>query len=271
VQKYNGSITALNAAWGSNYTNFDSAGGWGTGTGLLDEDGRHTGWLGLTNGTLQNASAGVTSDLNTFLALYAQQYFSVTAGAIRKYMPNHLVFGPASINSHGGVTRGPILQAAGKYVDVLNSGVANQQVLDFTEQNFGDKPLVVWEGYHANPDSDLSAYSQTGIKSVANQAVRGQAYASDTNFMFSTATSSGSYTMIGLKWWAWLDSWGEKSNWGLVSFLDNAYDGKEAIMAPGVDPWGYPTGKESANYGDFLDPVTNANQLIYQTLGKGLP
>jgi hypothetical protein len=77
--------------------------------------------------------------------------------------------------------------------------------------------------------------------------------------------------MIGLKWWAWLDSWGEKSNWGLVSFLDNAYDGKEAIMAPGVDPWGYPTGKESANYGDFLDPVTNANQLIYQTLGKGLP
>src|SRR6266581_1675605 len=41
-----GTISALNAAWSSNYTTFDSDGGWGTGSGLLDENGRDShAWL----------------------------------------------------------------------------------------------------------------------------------------------------------------------------------------------------------------------------------
>ncbi len=271
VQKYNNSIAALNTAWGSNYTTFDSAGGWGSGTGLMDEDGRHTAWLGTTDGTLQNASAGVVADLNAFLGQYAQQYFSITAGAVRKYMPHSLVFGPDSLNSHGGVTRAPVLQAAGQYLDVLSGGAANQQVLDFTEKSFGDKPMVTWEGTYANPDSDLSGNPNPGVFGYTTQAARGQGYAARANFLFNTATSSGSYTVIGLNWWAWEDSWGEKTNWGLVTFIDNAYDGKEAVTALGTDVWGYPTGKELTNYGDFLGPVTNANQSINQTLANGLP
>src|SRR5207253_1616489 len=40
VNKYH-SIQALNSAWGSRYTTFDSDGGWPNGKGLLDESGRN--------------------------------------------------------------------------------------------------------------------------------------------------------------------------------------------------------------------------------------
>ena len=43
-QKY-GTIAKLNAAWNSNYTTFGDSGGFGVGTGVLDEDGRHK-WMG---------------------------------------------------------------------------------------------------------------------------------------------------------------------------------------------------------------------------------
>ena len=42
--RYNGNIAALNQAWGSTYSMFGSAGGWGTGSGVLDEDGTHS-WV----------------------------------------------------------------------------------------------------------------------------------------------------------------------------------------------------------------------------------
>ena len=270
VQKYNNSIAALNTAWGSNYTTFDSAGGWGTGTGLMDEDGRHTAWLGTTDGTLQNASAGVVTDLNAFLGQYAQQYFSVTAGAVRKYMPHSLVFGPASLNGHGGVTRAPVLQAAGQYLDVLSGGATSQQALDLTLKSFGDKPMVTWEGTYANADSDLAGYPNPGIKAYTTQAARGQAYAARANFLFNTATSSGSYTVIGLNWWAWEDSWGEKTNWGLVTFIDNAYDGKEDIVAKGKNSRSYATGGERRNYGDFVSYVARSNGDILHQLDRAI-
>ncbi len=72
--------------------------------------------------------------------------------------------------------------------------------------------------------------------------------------------------MVGIDWWAWVDSRGERLNWGLVSFTgDNPYDGKQAIVAPGVDAWGYPTGGEAQNYGDFLATVMQANRQVWQT------
>jgi hypothetical protein len=40
-KEYDNNIAALNASWGSNYTSFCDAGGFGSGTGVLDEDGRH--------------------------------------------------------------------------------------------------------------------------------------------------------------------------------------------------------------------------------------
>ena len=77
-------IGALNTAWGSNYTTWDSAGGWGTGTGWQDENGSNTAWLGsATAGDLATASAGVKVDLDDFLYNLAYQYFSVIATVTR--------------------------------------------------------------------------------------------------------------------------------------------------------------------------------------------
>ncbi len=67
-------------------------------------------------------------------------------------------------------------------------------------------------------------------------------------------------------WWAWTDSFAEQTNWGLVSLLDNAYDGREAVVGAGVDPWGFKTGGEERNYGDFITSVRNANLTVMQAL-----
>ena len=53
-------------------------------------------------------------------------------------------------------------------------------------------------------------------------------------------------------------AWGEKMNYGLVTFSENAYDGQEAVVARGTDQWGVPTGGEERNYGDFLSAVRAA-------------
>jgi hypothetical protein len=45
LQQTYGTIAKLNSAWGSNYTTFGDSGGFGVGTGVLDEDGRHK-WIG---------------------------------------------------------------------------------------------------------------------------------------------------------------------------------------------------------------------------------
>ena len=277
LQTRYGSIDLLNVAWGSNYTTWDSAGGWPAGTGWLDEDGRHTAWLGSTDGTLTGATVTVVKDLDDFLYQIADKYFSTVAGAARAAAANKLVWGPASLNGWGGLTRKPILQAAGVWLDVLNAQVSSQAVLDRTAAYFGDKPVVSWEGYTANPDSALYAYPDSPPgDSVAyqytfpDQAARGDNYGGRMSFLLNSAvTATGSHTITGLKFWAWSDSWGEKRNWGLVSLRDNAYDGKEAVIAAGTDPWGYPIGGEDNNYGDFLGAVTRANAGIPATLGTG--
>ena len=270
LQARHGTIAALNAAWGSNYSTWDSAGGYGVGTGFLDENGRNTAWLGNTDGTLVNASAGVTTDLDDFLYQYAAKYASIVTARVKQYAPNNLVMGPASLNGWGGLTRKPILQAFGQYFDVINGGAGSQTVVDKVALYAGDKPMVTWEGYTANPDSSLYAYPQFTTSdqvaeqvSFSTQALRGQNYVSRVNFLLSTvAASTGTSPIVGLKFWGFNDSWGEKLNWGLVSLRDNAYDGLEAIIATGTNAWGYSTGGEDSNYGDFLSGVVLANRSV---------
>src|ERR1039458_7086214 len=80
-----GTIQALNVAWRSNYTSFDDDGGYGAGTGLLDEDGRHTAWLGNDAVDLSSARPAVKVDMNAFVYRYAYQYAKAAVDAIRAY------------------------------------------------------------------------------------------------------------------------------------------------------------------------------------------
>ncbi len=95
-----GSIAALNSAWHSNYTSFDDNGGYGTGTGVLDEDGRHA-WMGRDWNNLTDESAGLQADMNGFLYQYVYQAWSIAAKTVRNDDPNHLLFGPSAIGGIG--------------------------------------------------------------------------------------------------------------------------------------------------------------------------
>ncbi len=249
--------------------------GWGVGTGLLDEDGRHT-WMGTPTNATQNdpslclvstqvchatANPNMAADLNAWLFNFATQYFSVAANTVHSI--NHLLYFSTTLGTYQAPARAVILQAAAPYVDVLHeTWDGSQAQLDFVADNAGDKPLETWEGSAANLDSCLWRYNPNSLEPT--QEVRGSDYSSRVSLLWNGQTSEGNYPFVGFRWWDFVDMWNEKTNWGLVSLDDNAYDGKQAIIAPGVDPWGYPTGGEELNYGDFIDSVTGANQIWFQ-------
>jgi len=263
-------VAALNASWRSNYTTFDSAGGWGRGTGLLDEDGRHA-WVGNERDEMASASPAVKTDLDEFLYLYARRYFTVMAAAMRRHAPHHLVFGPASLNGWGGLTRKEILKAAGESVDVVQCAISSPLALALTSRYVGNKPLVTWDTFAANPDSALWRYPPADVRPqwpplAQTQEERGELYARKAEFLFNAVSESGVRPVAGLKFWAWSDHWGEKVNFGLVTFSENAYDGWEAVRERRTDRWRFPTGGEERDYGDFLSAVSAAHQRIEQAL-----
>lgn len=265
TQKY-GTVAALNSAWGSNYTSFGSAGGYGIGTGVLDEDGRHT-WIGTDNFGLSNTNPSTAADMRAFTQQFADKYFSVVATAIRTYTPHHLVFGPDAI---GASARPGVLAAAAKWVDVVqvtsyyaNTNAMLQQAYASMGQ---DKPLIGYLLTTSCADSPYaSSCTQQGSSTdYANQSLRGAAHAGFVNAMFNFTASDGSHPVVGADMWEWTDKTigGERGPFGLVTVLDNAQDGKENVIAKGVDAWGFTTGGEAANYGDFLSAVTTQNKQI---------
>ena len=77
-------IAALNKAWGTNYTTFDSAGGWGTGTGFLDENGSglcSTWYKPGPNYPCTNVA--MRADLDAFATQLVRQYYKTIYTAYR--------------------------------------------------------------------------------------------------------------------------------------------------------------------------------------------
>ena len=287
LQTKYGNIAALNASWntGGFYTSFGDAGGFGGGTGILDEDGRHTQWFGsdVYNRfyTLVGVNSNLVNDLNAFLYQYAYQAYAVQANTIRSYDTNHLLV----CGSFGGVgdggTRPQVLQAlkdAGCNFFVWNWNSyytatalsANQAEYDAT-----GLPAALWYGISSQNDSGYSSYPypQYGASfgDFVNQVTRGQQYANDMQLAFSSQGTNGDYYVLGTSLWSLTDNTSEKTNWGFITLMDNVYDGQCATMAASTDPWGYACGGEASNYGDYLDAVTQSNsntlqQLILQIL-----
>ena len=291
--RYGNSIAALDQAWGASYTSFGSShasgAAWGTGTGLLDEDGgcpaAHGGacWVPSDPYALQGATAAMRQDLDDFLLFYAQHYFATIKAALASAAPGVMYFGPTSIGTWGTPPRRQILQAAGASLDALMVAslppdCANctdiQQRLDFVSQYGGDKPWISWEGYQAKADSEMAANASSADE-LQTQEARGQLYAKRLQQLAAAADSSGVQHLVGLKWWAMYDSRGEGANWGLLTLRDDPYDGVASTAAAGKDQWGYPTGClpvfgcEPAHYGDFLDSVARANLALIQQLAAG--
>jgi hypothetical protein len=263
-QKY-GTIARLNGAWGSNYTTFDSDGGWPYGKGLMDESGHHA-WIGDDAVRLSTTRPSVAEDMNAFLEIYADRYFQIVHDAIVAAVPNHLVFSPAVMDSHGGLSRPQILRAAAKYCDVIQVDL-NMDRLELLEKTYAEtgKPMVAWVGFKANADSAISGSTSNDL-SAKTQEERGVMYRREVLRLFYYATHDGTHPILGIDWWEYMDKPSESANWGLVTPNDNAYDGKEDVAARGKDMWGYMTGGENRNYGDFLSAVKNTNAVIDQQL-----
>lgn len=256
--------------------------GWASGgTGLMDEDGSHTAWVGTNSicltpagacdGTylpLPNANATLGADLDAWNAQFASFYFNTVRSEIKKYSPKTLYLGIDSLGSWYVPPRKEILQAAALYCDAGFTALPpNQAMLNFTAQYFGDRPLINFFDFSANADSSIgSAGSALPGENFPTQAARGQFVEGAVNSMItSTAAPTNSYPWVGWVWWGLVDYYpNEDTDWGLVSLIDNPYDGKSSSVTVRRDPWGFTTGAEKLNFGDVIDYVKQANALWYQ-------
>ncbi|MDE3181292.1 MAG: putative Ig domain-containing protein [Acidobacteriota bacterium] len=296
---YHDNIAALNSAWGTRgfYTSFDDAGGYGAGKGVIDEDGRHTAWMGndpymLTGAynrsgskcylNCKPASKAVRADLNSFLYLFARQYAETVVGAIRAVDKHHLIFGPDAINNYGAKARDAILKGLadggidafiwnynpnyGGPKDFAGSMAEDNQSYDLT-----GKPAYIWYSVIANRDSGLNCTTPPyAAPMFASQKVRGDHYANiDMPAFLNAHGSNGDHYVLGIDWWGLYDDSSECADWGLLTKNDNAYDGREAVREPAADSWGFATGGEKSNYGDFLDSVRRANLQALEEIGGG--
>ncbi len=137
--------------------------GWGYGTGLMDEDGRNS-WIPSDFVNL-GTNANFNGDMNGFLKALATHYFSVTSTRIRQYAPKNLYMGPGVLGTWNAPADPNVLAAAAPYVDAIAGGIDYthaQAQLNFIATYLGDKPMIIWHGAHANPDSALWRYTNPG-------------------------------------------------------------------------------------------------------------
>ncbi len=275
-------VSDLNKAWKTNdfYTSFDDAGGYGAGTGVIDEDGRHKAWMGSDPYLLKNASPAVRADLDDFLYEFARKFASVAVTALRTVDKNHLIFGPVSLNNYGAKARDQILRGLTDggievfwfnydpaYGSMAGSMAENNQSYDLT-----GKPALIWYSVTAQKDSELASRPTIyGQPNFPTQADRGRhAERVDIPSFLNARGRNGDHYVIGYGWWQLVDNFSEGVNWGLITRKDNAYDGREAVVAPSKDTWGFPTGGEATNYGDALSAIRRANLRAAEQLWKEL-
>jgi hypothetical protein len=208
-----------------------------------------------------------------FYVYYLDQYFSVMAAKFGAAAPSVLL--QMQLGGWGAPPRKEVVTEAAKYLTLpILSSVPSwpclnctdtQAEIDFTTQYLGDNPYINWTGDWAQPDSAEAAYASSNPGAFSTQEDRGADYQSMINaFVNASDTATGSYHVVGFDWWGMYDMNGQEANWGFLTPHDNAYDGTSATIAGGGnDQWGYPTGGESGNYGDFVDDVMNANLIIY--------
>lgn len=247
--------------------------GWSAGgTGLLDEDGSNR-WMGGPKPraavfmSLQGLNPVLSDDLNSFLYHFASHFFASCRNAIKNYgksagNPGLLYLGPDSLGTWSVPSRAPVLKAAGENADaIVNIGEKSftQPMMDFMAANYGDKPYYEGEFRTANRESALFSFGEESVGGgFPSQAARAQDFAQNVAGLHER-TAHGSAPYVGYLWWRLTDDWAERLNWGLVTARDNAYDGCEARISPGVDAFGFPTGGEVRDYGDVLDAVKKAN------------
>lgn len=274
--------------------NFITNGWMSGGTGIPDESGSGS-WIGTNNFCVEgavgaaayapyfscvggsspnnpkpNANRQTGADLDAWASELVGQYLLTMRTGLNNAGVHVPYFGFDTLGSWSGAPSIEVLEAQGPYVDgIFTGGYAYNYVgqggapnlagsaadFQFITEYLGDKPLMTFSVFPAQPDSAMSCFA--GGTMFSTQAARGAEWSLQSYWLLSALSYNGTYPVVGMDWWTWQDF--QNENQGLVSIHDNAYDGVEAIIAIGKDQWGYPTGGEVANYGNSISQIANGN------------
>ena len=260
-------IAALNSAWGTSYTTFGTSDpngdagisngtyhSYGTGTGLLDENGSHLikpgeicSQMSSLNTWWPSAHPAVGSDLHNFVqyfaATYAQKIMSAWTQLTRRppvFLP--IYEGPSYVYS----AIAPYLHDGdGLWIAPFEQVSEVQRIIAAAPKT----PIIVADYAQANPDSPMIGHpcTQQAGDCYNSQELRGAGMVSYWQNTLHLKDATGRYTVVGLEHWGLYDQYNESGNFGLVTAdHDNPYDGS-ADMAHG----------EPGNYGDSLTSIAD--------------
>jgi hypothetical protein len=156
-------------------------------------------WLGERHG---DHAADITPDDRAgFLGFLAERYASITAQAVRKYDPHHLILGA---RFHGKtLDQMSVLASAGRYFDIVSINYYNtwtpdaRRMDDWIERS--GKPILITEWYVKGADAGLPNSSGAGWI-VPTQKDRGLFY---QNFALQLLQCKG---CVGWQWFKYIDN-----------------------------------------------------------------
>jgi hypothetical protein len=275
-------------------------GGWmAGGTGLMDEDGSHTTWVGTNplclkgadtnyptyfscvggggvHDPVPNANATLGADLDNWVPQMAAKYFKTMHDDL-KAVSKVPYLGLDTIGSWGAPAYSKFLEGAAPYLDGAFVAITSwapspspavfQSAYQYLTRYLGEVPLLNFTVITAEADSSMSCHVDNGPNNVSNQRVRGEMWYNTVSYLLSTPGYNGTYPFVGFDWWSWQDF--QDSNQGLVSVHDNVYDGHEAASAtvPCSAPLErYSCGGEATTYGNAISNIKQASALWYRLL-----
>ena len=235
-------LSALNTAWHTNYTTWsttDSQGeggiargsyaSWGTGTGLLDENG--AGVDANCKLTYKTSSPGFVKyartrmDLDDFVAYFAAVYAQEMQAAISQ-VTTPPVFAP--------IYNAPtyVYAAMAPYFDGFWVNPDTTSELQAMLNAAPGKPFILADYFAANLDSPFWV-SGTNVyfnyPTFTTQSDRATGMVNRYSVGLHLKDPSGKHTVVGLEHWSQYDM--EGVNFGLISDNDNPYDGSASAVA----------------------------------------
>lgn len=187
-----------------------------------------TSWETLAAGASAKAKSKRVNDLkHRWAGHVAERFFRVAAAAVRRHAPNHLVLG----SRFAGNAPGPVFAACARYCDVVSvnqyqkNGEAN---LEWWDRMYAmvQKPILLTEFSWRAAENRSGNQNKLGADvTVPNQADRAERYQ-----RYVAAMMTRPY-LVGVHWFQWADEPergrfdGEDSNYGLVDWQDEAYEG----------------------------------------------
>ena len=288
--RYANNISALNAAWGTGgyYTSFDSAGGWGIGTGLADEDGmRARTWFGSASAVIYGHPVGTNNcmdattwglagetttssygfgtvpklreDLDLFLQSMVEQWARPVKEAIKARWGAGALYAGSTLGTGklGAASRGPVLKALGLHCDLLygggwQPGETWSAWSTFVPNQVGRSiPIVQVMYVTATPDSSLYYTGHGG-----NETTQGALGTRMNNFIqacYRQQYNNGDFPVVALIRWELYDNIAEGDAYGVCSANDNPYDGRDyrTAQTDSINT-AYTTRTEDRVYGDSL-------------------